>query len=351
MADLASDRSRTNFALVQALRGIAALWVVFFHLSAAEHIPALHAWLPAMASGTIFDAGHYGVAIFFTLSGFVIAHSLDGAVMTPRGVAQFMLRRSIRLDPAYWVSMVVVVAVGAAVSLLRDKPFVVPDGGAILAHILYLQEILKVPEIDVVYWTLTYEIQFYAIFAAAMMIRGSMLPLFVIALLSAAGLLDAAPKGLFVHYWGSFFIGVMARRATDDRRWIAGMAILGALLVIDNGFGAINAVTAFLLYITVRSGWAETGLNWRWLQFLGAISYSLYLLHNPIVSVTGWMAHKIFGAGIAADIASLIAILAAAVIGSTLFWVLIERPTQRLSKRISFTSDVKGAGTGIADTV
>lgn len=333
MSDGHSSEMRANYSLVQALRGIAALWVVLFHASAAQHVPALRETLPSWLGAGLFDAGHYGVAIFFALSGFVIAHSLLGSVMTSSRFGQFMLRRSIRLDPAYWTSMAIVVGVGIAVSTLRAKPYAVPDTWAVLAHIAYLQEILAVKGIDVVYWTLTYEIQFYAVFALAMMVRGFMWPLFMLALLSAAGTLDGAPQGLFVHFWGAFFVGVLARHAIDDRQRMVGLIALAVLLAIDDAFGAISAATALLLYASVRSGFAEQGLGWRWIQFLGTVSYSLYLIHNPVTAVVGWAAHKLLGHGVLADLASLSIILAASIAAAWLLWFVIERPTQQLSKR------------------
>ena len=57
-----------RISYIQALRGLAALWVVFYH--AREHTPSF---------GWLFDSGHYGVAIFFALSGFVIMHSIANA--------------------------------------------------------------------------------------------------------------------------------------------------------------------------------------------------------------------------------------------------------------------------------
>ena len=115
------NQGKANYAFVQALRGIAALWVVLFHAYAGGHIPALHAALPAALSWLIFETGHLGVAVFFTLSGFVIAHSLAGATMDPRNWGRFMLRRSIRLDPAYWASMGIVIAVAAVSASVKGE--------------------------------------------------------------------------------------------------------------------------------------------------------------------------------------------------------------------------------------
>jgi peptidoglycan/LPS O-acetylase OafA/YrhL len=325
---------RQNFAFVQALRGIAALWVVLFHMNEGGHIPALHSVLPPALADFLFDSGHYGVAIFFTLSGFVIAHSLSGAEMTPGNWGRFMLRRSVRLDPAYWASMAAVVALGVVSAAVKHEAFDLPSGGSIAAHMAYLQVFLGFPDISPVYWTLTYEIQFYAVFAAAMMFPRHMWLLTPLAFFSAAGAFNDLVPGLFINLWASFFIGVLAKYAAENSRWLIGIALIGLPLAWSGDFGTTNVVTALVLWGAVRWGWAEHGLNWRWLQFLGTISYSLYLIHNPVSGAAGFVAHRIFGAGILADLAAMVAIVAASVAAAFCLWLLVERPTHRLSRRI-----------------
>src|SRR5690349_21798798 len=88
-------------------RHVRALWVVLFHISAAGHIGRLEAQLPRWID-RIFKDGHLGGAIFFALSGFVIARSVRHATVTPSYLVRFALRRSIRLDPPYWASILFV---------------------------------------------------------------------------------------------------------------------------------------------------------------------------------------------------------------------------------------------------
>jgi peptidoglycan/LPS O-acetylase OafA/YrhL len=103
------------------MRGFAALWVVFFHLDKQGAITGLTAHLPARLSYVAFGYGSAGVAIFFALSGFVIAHSLNGKEMTPAELGRFALRRSVRLDPAYWASIMLTVSVAAMLALAHHE--------------------------------------------------------------------------------------------------------------------------------------------------------------------------------------------------------------------------------------
>src|SRR3954470_15126221 len=160
----ARETSRPQFSTVHAMRGFAALWVVMFHSRNFEAFLGSGLGRGDVVSLVLFDWGRGGVAIFFVLSGFVIAHSLWRADMTGRAVGHFMLRRSIRLDPPYWASIALALAVAWARGARHGDAFHV-DGGVLLAHVLYLQEFLRLPEIQVIYWTLTYEIQFYFVYA------------------------------------------------------------------------------------------------------------------------------------------------------------------------------------------
>ena len=63
---------KERFSFVDALRGIAALAVVLFHAFEGNHIPQLIPVMPRWITD-IIDHGNLGVAIFFVLSGFVIA--------------------------------------------------------------------------------------------------------------------------------------------------------------------------------------------------------------------------------------------------------------------------------------
>src|SRR5208282_311558 len=92
-----------RFLLVDALRGIAAMSVVVFHLAEGHHVDQFMTVAPVWLI-TVIEHGDLGVAIFFVLSGFVIAHSLYGRNVTLSLAGRFMLRRSLRLDPPYWVA-------------------------------------------------------------------------------------------------------------------------------------------------------------------------------------------------------------------------------------------------------
>src|SRR5262245_5475109 len=99
----------TRLVFLDALRGIAALAVVIMHMaSVGPFAPELAQVVPAPLM-SIGARGFLGVEIFFVLSGFVIAMSIRGIRVTPRFFGNFALRRSLRLDPPYLLTIAIVI--------------------------------------------------------------------------------------------------------------------------------------------------------------------------------------------------------------------------------------------------
>jgi peptidoglycan/LPS O-acetylase OafA/YrhL len=327
-----------RFTLVQALRGLAALWVVFFHVGAGGHIARLESQLPLWAD-TFFTAGHLGVAIFFALSGFVIAHSVRDAQITPAYLGRFMLRRSIRLDPPYWASILFVVLMATLSAHVTGKTVQPPTLAQVAAHLFYLQTLLGFPQINWVYWTLTFEVQFYLVLVLLIMAaqRVKIAPPLaaLVPFVATAGIwLNVVPvvPGLFVSLWHAFLAGALAYWAKSSRLALCAFAlvcIVSAVLSPDS-FTLLSIGTAVALHFSFRWGYIYRGLDWRWLQFLGAISYSLYLIHNPIVGAVSFLSARWIGS----DFVTLALSVAASIGAAALFWFLFERPSLALAHRI-----------------
>lgn len=328
---------------------MASLWVVLFHAAEGKHIPALLAALPGSVAVAAFGAGHLGVPIFFALSGFVIAYSLRDAEPSWAMFGRFVVRRSLRLDPPYWAAIALALAMAWLSARVIHKPWHAPAAPTILAHLFYLQGLLQAPAINPAFWTLTYEVQFYLFFVATQVVTAKLAPrhgataawiiFYALAIGSALGLFGSLWPGVFFGLWANFLVGALAYIA-PGRPWATlGLAVLVAAMaaragITGEGFAAAAAACAVLFYWSLRRGFATTALSWPWLQFLGTISYSMYLLHNPITGATGFVSRRLGLAGSAGrESGELLVILAAVIGGSTLFWYLVERPAHRLSQR------------------
>ncbi|MER6953135.1 acyltransferase [Streptomyces sp. NPDC000618] len=147
---------------LDALRGIAALVVVFDHSSYAFMAETRQALMPE------FNTSRYGIMVFFLVSGYIIPASLErrGCVRT------FWISRLFRVYP---LATAVVAAVLTA-QLLGFAELRTDFGGqspltAAAAHATLLQELLGTPNLLLVLWTLSYEMAFYLLVVALFTVR------------------------------------------------------------------------------------------------------------------------------------------------------------------------------------
>jgi peptidoglycan/LPS O-acetylase OafA/YrhL len=351
-----APRRGERFVFIDALRGLAALTVVLFHSKEGRHIDALSQLFPAPLLA-IFHHGDLGVQVFFVLSGFVIAHSMARDQVTPGYVGRFLLRRSLRIDPPYWASMVLVVALGLlSARSVPGKVYHVPGVGQVVAHIFYLPKLLGIPLINLVYWTLCLEIQFYLVFALLMLLvtwlrkrmtnqrafPAVIVPAAIFSNLWVWGVQPFDVRGLFLSHWYLFLAGVLVWYAVTNPKdrlaqWLSATNLVSFMLAIMIYRGlALEVGTAATLSILVagRLGKLTTWFGARPLQFLGAISYSLYLIHNPITGALFRIGYRLTGQSVKWEAFWLSAVVSFCVLFAWLFYRMIEIPSLRLSHRI-----------------
>lgn len=352
-----------RFVFIDALRGLAALSVVLYHAYEGGHIAGLAAFLPGWLL-TALSHGWLGVAVFFVLSGFVISHSVEGDRVTLPYLGRFMLRRSLRLDPTYWFAIALALgfaALSARVVAGDPPPRLAPV--QLAAHLFYLQEFLQVPEINVVFWTLTYEVQFYLVYVLILALTradpthplqgrltGRVLGIgALISLLWPLGILHQPPlPGLFLPLWFGFLLGAGAYRTWRNPR-LAPVFLLYATIIGLGGvlrgdaFAVACALTGILLWASAVSGAIHRALGWRWLQFLGAISYSLYLTHNPITGAAFNVGFRLTGRTPAWEAFWWVGTTLTCLLFAAAIWWLIERPSMALARRITLRPPARAA--------
>ncbi len=320
---------------IDGLRGVAASMVVVYHL--ASRTPA--------ARFTAY--GKLGVAIFFVLSGFVIAMSIADQRISMRFLLRFAARRSIRLDPPYWTSIIVAVALAAISAHFFGVSKEFPSLAAVVAHLFYLQDILGYPAISPIYWTLCLEIQFYLVLILILWSVQSLrlridsppiqLLLFAVlelSLLEQSGATHLSHAGIFLPYWFAFFLGAMCywtlAGKMRDTLFLLGIALTLLCLLNNRGAWFVTAgATALIIYTAARIRKMSSWLSNAAVQFLGRISYSLYLFH-PFV---GWSAMSF--AMTKTNIWLAMAVGAAAsLLSAWIAYTLVERQSIKLSRRI-----------------
>ncbi|HEY3965564.1 MAG TPA: acyltransferase [Planctomycetaceae bacterium] len=366
---------------IDALRGIAALGVAFYHI--ARYGPLndrARLVLPAVVLEMI-DHGWVGVQVFFVISGFVIAYSVRNARVTPGFLANYALRRAVRLDPPYWTTIAFVLLLHAFMHLHLgwESPLDVKtkfEPGVswrlIGSHLIYAQNIIPgYDNLSVGFWTLCIEVQFYLLYVTGMGIAqrlpardrrtpadagawGLLLTFAPLALLSlfewnrTQGGREVYDNDMWIiRFFCMFFLGASAWWALDQRIpravfWLYVAAFCGRIAQQalhekwsdDLTIGLSAALLAGLsTYLAGVRGCLGTWLNFRVLQYLGRISYSLYLIHFPMSHIVKWVGTWLSGDSPAPIVAACWLALSVvfSILAAHVMYTFIEAPSVRLA--------------------
>lgn len=365
MPDPQSTPARSKLDSVQALRGLAAIMVVFYHAQTEELSPG------------IWARGYAGVDMFFVISGFILTYvSRDYARDLPT-VARFLYARATRVYPLWWVFALILplyflVSYGAP--LPPDQSALISDPPAYIIKSLLLWPQSELPVLKVG-WTLIHEMFFYLVFSLALMFRRPALPalLIVWAGLTLLGswlvhdanldspVLALATSHLTLEFIAGAFVALAVRHGLHVQPraiFLLGLAGLAAALVLYTTptpsallWGRVAVFTlpcCALLYGSVVME-QERGLRIpRWCVALGNWSYALYLVHTIVILglqrlsreaslrlPDGWKTWLVYSEpGISGDLVFAVAIFALSIPAAALAHIYLERPLMRLTRKV-----------------
>jgi exopolysaccharide production protein ExoZ len=272
---------------IQYLRAFAALAVVLFH--AAER------------SGYAFAIGAAGVDVFFVISGFIMWVIVARRPVSP---GRFLKERIRRIVPVYWLATFLMVA-GALAGLF---PNLVLTAGHVAASLFFVP--MRSPSGGEIWpvlvqgWTLAYEMFFYSIFAACLLLPARLRLTAVAAtflFLVAIGFLVESDNALFVTYTRPIILEFVAGMLIG-KLWLAGRVpnrplAWGLIAAALAGFATIGILrlpfdewtcgplACALVYGTAALERKGGVALFRLPALLGTASYSIYLWHTFAISV------------------------------------------------------------------
>lgn len=300
---------------LDAFRGLALLLVLFYHAFSrwSKLLPYGDAW----AGFPLFKTGWVGVQLFFLISGFVILMTLERSQSAP----DFLRRRWLRLFPAMLLATSLVFATAG---FFHERPMGTPSWIGTLPGLLFIEPDWvakltgqRVDPLEGVFWSLYVEFKFYVFAALAYFFvrRDRFVPA-----LGGLFLLHAGARVLahFVHtdwtklafhlteqlsfeHFGWFAAGAAWFRysRTGQASWAWQGLMWSMANAVFRGEGHVAPTVATMLVSllfggTLLSSRMQHVFNIRWLQFMGAISYPLYLIHENmmlswIVKLSPWL--------------------------------------------------------------
>lgn len=348
-----------RFAFIDGLRGLAALGIAGYHIWRYEPAPYPSEDLVPEVIEEILLRSWIGVQFLLVISGFVIAYTLRDTWITPREALSFLGRRIVRLVPPYWFTIFLVVLVSAVGASWWGLPSPFEDSltvGRVLAHMGFMQDVLGHTPLSAGIWTVCIEMQFYVVYVLAwglaqrFLARRDVTPprpsawgaLLIFAPWALASLvywnrLDSTEPWV-THFLNAFFLGIVTwwvlDRTIPTMAYVSVMCVVAVHLVVAWKVENALALTAALsIFVAARTDHLHDWLNWRWLQFLGRTSYSLYLIHYPVSHLLVSLCWKWNGNAPSPMVASLslLGCLAVSLLAGQLLFATLERPAARWS--------------------
>lgn len=366
-----------HFPNLNGLRFIAALLVIIHHVAQmryALHMPSL--W----ENPTIKAFGPQGVGLFFVLSGFLITYLLlaEQAKFGRLAIGKFYLRRALRIWPLYYFVVLLGLVIMPRLAffnmggLLGDALSHLPQKAALFGLILPNVALTLYP--GVMYlsqaWSIGTEEQFYLFWPWVVRAAGKrVLPgligtalFFILIKRVVSGAYHAAGpqpgEGIafcyrfFLEYFridcmaiGSVLAAVLFLRRDRWLRWLMARptqwaALLGVVALLASGryIPLREELYSLLFGIIILNLAAATRpvirLEYRWLNFLGKISYGLYMLHTvAVIAVLRTIAPRLDALGWAAgQILSVCAVVALTVALAAISYYGMEKPFLRLKE-------------------
>jgi peptidoglycan/LPS O-acetylase OafA/YrhL len=360
-----------------ALRGLASLVVVFYHALLLYKVGAHDdSWkLPFQIEDGLLLAqqlllmlfnGQAAVVLFFVLSGCVLALSLQrGPALDGPVVTAFYIRRGFRILPTLWFSVAVAYLLfplangvhGAVATAATNRTYLaIPSPPELVGHLIGFYITLNPP-----LWSLFVELFYSALLPLlfwATLTRQRLAVLLTLALaLLFLPIQHVRTVNLYAYAFamGCVIANVLPRTA-PGWRWSAPALVLAfaALAVtrrIIDPLGVPMSISVFIettaaaaiVYLVLSQVRGTAWLAWRPLVFLGEISYSLYLLHLPILFSIAygvkWLLGEPFIAanGVVAALTVAMPTAVVTVLAATATYRLVELPTQQLGRAVAGT--------------
>ncbi len=309
---------------IQVLRGIAALYVTIYHLK--DVMPEGAPFRKEFEF--IFGSGPAGVSLFFVISGFIMVFITRNTIMSGRNILRFIAKRLIRIWPAY-----AVITLGYC--LLHSRLTPNPEWPSELLQSLLFVPLSTTPPPFYGYavlnvgWSLNYEIYFYFLIALSMLFsRLRWYAFFLMITVTLVGIptyygvftlkadkmkdlgspyLNMVTNPIIWNFVGGVLLGLAYYHRALDRRiraflsrnmvapailclalWQFLSGFLGGFGPFEWGLGSVAVFSVFVFHYQERIQKFPS-----WLVGMGDMSFSIYLLHVPIVVGLGFLFRKL----------------------------------------------------------
>jgi len=344
--------------LVDALRAVAATIIAWHHFAAYGpsdwSVPALSLAFEALQNC------QWAAQVFFVVSGYVMAQSMARRDCNARQVGVFAVRRYCRLGLPYLatIGLVLWACAIARGTLSEDVIGPPPTLPQILAHVVFLQDILGYESLSAGFWFVCIDFQLGLLYVL-MLFLGSLHA-------RSSGSVEGEQSGVVpvvlgwalavpamfyfnlqedldvwaIYFFGQFFLGVMVYHGLKNSRWTPLLVLYFLLMTAALVYEWRSRMAAALLTGLILAVGGKTGLMESWpasrvVAYLGRTSYSLFLIHFPVFVVVWTVWTKLDETSSWSALAGLIVAYVASLIATNIFFRVVEAPSARLARKFS----------------
>lgn len=355
-----SSNTATNessrLPLIDALRALAATLIAWHHIGIYGPLAYIDTPDTAVLLHWANDF-RWAVQVFLVVGGYVAARSMAGKTWRLPQVARFVARRYLRLVVPCLASLAItVVACAWARGWIPDEvvgPH--PTWDQLLAYAFLVQDILGYESLAAGLWFVSIEFQLGLIFVALLYARdliGAWLGEHFAAGLALSGGWTLAALSLFVfslddgwdvwaiYFWGAFFFGAVVYQALRNSKSSLSFSLYAMMMVAALAYSwrwrlVIALVTGLVLYWSGRLGMMDRWPASRLVGYLGRTSYSLFLIHFPVLVVTSAIWARCGGESETSALAASLLAYLLSLVAADAFYRAVEMPSLRWSRRFA----------------
>ncbi len=351
LAEPSVTASPSRLAFIDALKAVAVQFIVLHHLAFYGPLSDNAYDLAVGPIVWLSQDGRMAVQAFLVTGGFLAARAMapGGGLVTDRPLG-LLVRRYLQLVAPYLAALLVAIPLTAlARSLLGDHYALppAPTAEALVAHALLLHSILGYEGLSAGVWYIAIDFQLFALLLGTLWLarwtpgvreRVAETGLLLVTVLTLASLFafnrnaDWDVWGLY--FFGAYALGALTFWATDRGRaapwlgWIV-FGVAAALWLDFRGRILVAVAVALALGLARYLGFIDTWPRSRWVAGLGAISYSVFLIHFPVCLVIGGLITRFGSADPWLNLTGLGIAWAASLGAGALFYRLVEAPVRR----------------------
>jgi peptidoglycan/LPS O-acetylase OafA/YrhL len=339
---------------LDALRALASVMIVWHHFAL---YPPLSSQAEPILGPLVYWFSEYArsTQVFFVISGYVMARSLAAKHWTLKSVRHFVAQRYCRLGIPYLGAVILALAASTFARAWLPEEIVgsSPSMAQLLAHLFFVQELMGYEHLSAGLWFVCINFQLGLIYAAMLWLRDTLsdklkipaatlwidMPILSGWILTLASLFyfncDSDWDSWSLYFFPYFFMGVIVHRATSQQGsgamfWCYLASILAAMGYDWRWRLASALVVGLLLFGAEKTGISSRWPRSKWIAQMGKTSYSLFLVHFPVLMVIATLWSQQGWTSAPAALTGLIVAFLASIATAFAFHRLVEKPASRL---------------------